>query len=657
MNLGMLRPARDSSSSILRRRRGARRAPVAAAALLVAAFAAASLGAQVAPGPQKPGFPATLAGGSIRAGHPAVADLGLTPGHKSIVFGTSLHKLYVVLYDGSVAPGFPVTLPAESSGSPAVGDLTGDGVPEIVVSYGSTFEPGVPGGVRAYRRDGTVLWDRPAGDFNGDGTAEPVITAPAIGDVDGDGANEVAWGGVDGDVYLVNGATGANKPGFPVFVRDSIRSSPALHDFDGDGRLEIVIGVDAHAEGPPFNTPDGGCLHVLRSNGTERPGFPKCIDQTIVSSAAVGDIDGDGKPEIVVGTGSFYPHRAHQVYAWKCDGTAVPGWPVGVDGEVSTSPALADLDGDGVLDVVVTDNNASPSTAFHVYAFKGSGTRLWKTVPKTFFGTTPNAGDPVVADVAGDGKVEVLVPINTEVAVLSAAGVQLTDDGSHFAGSFSYFTETTLSHVVVDNFESDASALEVVAVSATSQAGSSRVWVWNPKVSSAIPWGAFHQNAKRTGTAPGTPSCQAAGPPLDFYTLSPCRVVDTRNPAGPQGGPALPAHASRTFTLAGQCGVPRGRRRRRRQPHRGVAGDRRRPPRLPRPGLAAARQRAQLPARPGAGQQRDRRAGSRPVLRPGRLRRHRPAAGRHRVLQVAVARRLWGSQGVAPGRELDSISR
>jgi hypothetical protein len=530
----------------------------AAAAALLLVAAAASLGAQTAPGPTKPGFPATPpgGGGSIRAGHPAVADLGLTPGHKSIVFGTSLHKLYVVLYDGTVAPGFPVTLPAESSGSPAVGDLTGDGVPEIVVSYGSTFEPGVPGGVRAYRRNGTLLWDRPAGDFNGDGNAEPVITAPAIGDVDGDGANEVAWGGVDGDVYLVNGATGANKPGFPVFVRDSIRSSPALHDLDGDGRLEIVIGVDAHAEGPPFNTPDGGCLHVFRSNGTERPGFPQCIDQTIVSSAAVGDIDGDGKPEIVVGTGSFYPNRAHKVYAWKCDGTAVPGWPVSVDGEVSTSPALADLDGDGVVDVVVTDNNASPSTAFHVYAFKGSGTRLWKTVPKTFFGTTPNAGDPVVADVAGDGKVEVLLPINSEVAVLSAAGVQLTDDGSHFAGSFSYFTETTLSHVVVDNFESDGSALEVVAVSATSQAGSSRVWVWNPKVSSTIPWGAFHQNAQRTGTAPGTASCQAAGPPLDFYTLPPCRVVDTRNPAGPQGGPALPAHASRTFTIAGQCGVP-----------------------------------------------------------------------------------------------------
>ena len=528
-------------------------ARAAAAALLLVATASA-LGAVVSPGPQKAGFPLTLTGGgSIRAGHPAVADLGLTPGHKSIVFGTSLHKLYVVLYNGTVAPGFPVTLPAESSGSPAVGDVTGDGVPEIVISYGSTFEPGIAGGVRAYRRDGTLLWDRPSSDFDGNGVGEPVITAPAIGDVDGDGTIEVAWGSVDGHVYLVNGLDGTDKPGYPIFVRDSIRSSPALHDVDGDGKLEIVIGVDAHAEGPPFNTPDGGCLHVLRPNATEVAGFPVCIDQTIVSSPAVGDIDGDGAPEIVFGTGSFYPNRAHKVYAYRCDGTPVAGWPVSVDGEVATSPALADVDGDGVVDVVVTDNNAAPSTTFHVYAFKGNGTQIFKSVPKSLFGNTPNAGDPVVADVAGDGKVEVLLPINTEIAVFSATGAQLSNDGAH-PSAFSYFTETTLSHAVVDNFESDGSALEVVAVSATGN--DSRVWVWNPKVSAAIPWGAFHQNARRTGTVPGTPSCQTAGSALDFYTLTPCRVVDTRNAAGPYGGPPLAAQASRAFAVGGQCGVP-----------------------------------------------------------------------------------------------------
>jgi uncharacterized repeat protein (TIGR01451 family) len=41
-----------------------------------------------------------------------------------------------------------------------------------------------------------------------------------------------------------------------------------------------------------------------------------------------------------------------------------------------------------------------------------------------------------------------------------------------------------------------------------------------------------------------------------FHSLVPCRILDTRNPAGPYGGPALAALASRTFTAAGVCGIP-----------------------------------------------------------------------------------------------------
>ena len=42
----------------------------------------------------------------------------------------------------------------------------------------------------------------------------------------------------------------------------------------------------------------------------------------------------------------------------------------------------------------------------------------------------------------------------------------------------------------------------------------------------------------------------------DFFTLKPCRIVDTRNPAGPLGGPALAAGANRNFALTGGCAIP-----------------------------------------------------------------------------------------------------
>ena len=46
--------------------------------------------------------------------------------------------------------------------------------------------------------------------------------------------------------------------------------------------------------------------------------------------------------------------------------------------------------------------------------------------------------------------------------------------------------------------------------------------------------------------------------PSNFYTVTPCRIVDTRNPAGPVGKPALVAGASRAFPMAGYCGIPAG---------------------------------------------------------------------------------------------------
>ncbi|HEX7180720.1 MAG TPA: hypothetical protein VF756_02670 [Thermoanaerobaculia bacterium] len=51
-------------------------------------------------------------------------------------------------------------------------------------------------------------------------------------------------------------------------------------------------------------------------------------------------------------------------------------------------------------------------------------------------------------------------------------------------------------------------------------------------------------------------SCQPSITPHDFYTLTPCRLVDTRQPNGPRGGPVLQPAAIRAFALAGACGIP-----------------------------------------------------------------------------------------------------
>lgn len=54
------------------------------------------------------------------------------------------------------------------------------------------------------------------------------------------------------------------------------------------------------------------------------------------------------------------------------------------------------------------------------------------------------------------------------------------------------------------------------------------------------------------------PAPVAADGPFQFHSLTPCRIVDTRNANGPTGGPALQSGATRSFPIQGQCGVPTG---------------------------------------------------------------------------------------------------
>ncbi len=54
------------------------------------------------------------------------------------------------------------------------------------------------------------------------------------------------------------------------------------------------------------------------------------------------------------------------------------------------------------------------------------------------------------------------------------------------------------------------------------------------------------------------PPAAHAGGPFQYFALTPCRVVDTRNPTSVDGGPALTAGQTRNFQIRGNCGVPIG---------------------------------------------------------------------------------------------------
>ncbi len=55
-----------------------------------------------------------------------------------------------------------------------------------------------------------------------------------------------------------------------------------------------------------------------------------------------------------------------------------------------------------------------------------------------------------------------------------------------------------------------------------------------------------------------SPGITEAAGPANFYTVTPCRVIDTRRPVDPYGGPALASAGTRIFIVTGQCGIPSG---------------------------------------------------------------------------------------------------
>jgi WD40 repeat protein len=91
-------------------------------------------------------------------------------------------------------------------------------------------------------------------------------------------------------------------------------------------------------------------------------GWPNTTGDSVNSSPALGDIDGDGDIEVVVGS------RDKKVYVWHHDGSAVTGWPNTTGGSVHSSPALGDIDGDGDIEVVVGSEDGK------VYAWDCFGT-------------------------------------------------------------------------------------------------------------------------------------------------------------------------------------------------------------------------------------------------------------------------------------------
>jgi M6 family metalloprotease-like protein len=463
---------------------------------------------------------------------------------------------------------WPVTLRAPAGGNHvAVGQLDGDARREIVVADRA-------GNLYVLNDDGTAAWDTPAGQpFAELGVP---LGAPLVADLDGDDIADVVVPGDDGEIFGWAGPDGRplgalhdgvlvrstnpmptvelfgadlfpNTPGvefgfggarmpdsdlsrFEIYgvaqdgrpVRRGVGSLrggngqlPAVVvDIDGDGHREIVASVRADSA----DTTGTLQLHLFDPvPGASREfAVAPLPDTAYYSAPVVGDLDRNGKMDVVVTSSNG------NIYALEMgveNGLPVfrprEGWPRYIFASGRDQVSLADVDGNGYLEVLAIETGG----VFHVFNYHGTSlVSLPVTVPSEQRYFIESQLAPLAADLTADGAPEFVLPLDDgQVIGVDAAGHRL-GDWNYFGGG------TDGASPVVEDLDGDGT-LELVTVAPYLE--TARVDVHSLGRAAGPPvWGAHRGSSARPGTlVPGINQPVVNGPTLDdaFAMPNPAR--------------------------------------------------------------------------------------------------------------------------------------
>lgn len=399
----------------------------------------------------------------------AVAPSAQVRGHQTISAVTGG-------FDGPLADGDRFGVSAA-----ALGDLDGDGRPELAVgAYGDDGGRGAVW-ILSLRPDGmvhaarSVRLDTAPGDLFGTSVA-------ALGDLDGDGTVEIVVGadhaddgGPDrGAVWIVSlrpdasvarvrtiSATAGGLDDAPADGDLFGHSVASLGDLDGDGRPELAVGADDANDGGPergavwvlFLNADATVRRSQRLSGTAG-GFTGTLDDGDLfgqAVAGIGDLDGDGTPDLAVAATRDDDGGTDRGAVWILfltpDGTVrahakISATAGGFGGTLaqddvfgSSLVALGDIDGEGTPDLAVGaggDDDGGPQrgAAWLLFLAPDGTVRAHQKLSDTVGGDTGPFADgdewtptALLGDLDGDGGADLLL------------GARLADDGGPTRGA------------------------------------------------------------------------------------------------------------------------------------------------------------------------------------------------------------------------------
>ena len=460
-------------------------------------------------------------------------------------------------------------------------DVDDDGVKEVVTTAGDTLA--------VYNADGTVYssaWPKSIGSGLND---------PSIGDIDGDGLAEIVLCShfdysYSGKVYAYK-LDGTEAPGFPVTMPNAWDISQAvLADIDPTTPgLELALTVESYNK---TTSTGSAALYVLKGNGQTQSGWPFQFGTNADPGhsdgngcVAVGDIDNDGKPEILAGA-YYWGSSTARFYAFSANGQIKTGWPCTILGNQKpisvvigdldkngspeivlgawtqtfvltnngqlyspawnsvrvegTSLALGDTDGDGDLEIAIGPEGGW-YYAYHHNGLPVGGWPVSSQVPTI----NPRAIIGAMGDLDGDGR-------KLEIAASSIAKLWVFEpDGMPMVGA-DPIASTSITDNRMNGFICFPSIADLTGEGELSLLGGicetgGYAYVWNfPtfRYTVNVPWPMQGHDPQRTG-------CYTGVPPVYDLMVGP---LNTAKFTGPVGGPFTPA--SKVYKLFNTSSAP-----------------------------------------------------------------------------------------------------
>ncbi len=441
---------------------------------------------------------------------------------------------------GSSASSSPEHGSTRMWASAVVGDFAGDG--SIEIATGSDADGDSGQNIALYDSNGELMpgWPQHFG-----GAVE--VRSIAAADVDGDGVMEIlvnhTSSGPVTAVYELDGTVHDNwpqvqpscdppPPAEPCWDFGGYNQNIGAGDLDGDGVLDVVSSYDAigfgifRGDGTPFPTADGFVDRVVTSVeayhdlALSQQGYGTGDrSEFTYSPPVIADIDGDGDMEVVLAgdheSSESTDDQGVTVWVLNADMTRPPGWDPPKNtgtpllyGDVGNnivitapSPAVADLDGEPGLEIVV------PAYDGKMYAFASNGDLYWTYTFATTASPYTGASEPLIVDLNGDGAPEVLFTTFTSGAPAEpdvAAHLIVLDGGGNEREKIEIFGRGSMAAPAVGDLDGDGRLELVLSLKDALGGGQGGVQIWDlPGASTnCILWGTGRGGPLRQGYVP-----------------------------------------------------------------------------------------------------------------------------------------------------------